>query len=128
VGQIQIPQVDYLRPGSYGSLELKFRPSTEFIGQGISYQGKNLATINQISIDSLNLPRLDFLKIDVEGMELEVLNGARETVDKCRPLMWIEWIKSDRGMLEDFLTTRDYGIEVSGGNLIAIPNEFNKES
>lgn len=128
VTQIQIPQIDYLRQGSYGSLELKFCPSTEFIGQAVSYQGKNLATINQISIDSLSLPRLDFLKIDVEGMELEVLSGARETVEKCRPLMWIEWIKSDQEALKDFLLTRDYQIEVSGGNLIAIPNEFNKES
>lgn len=128
VGQIQIPQVDYLSPGSYGSLELKFRPSTEFIGQKVSYQGKNLVTINQISIDSLNLPRLDFLKIDVEGMELDVLNGARETIDSKRPLMWIEWIKSDRAFLDDFLLTRDYKIETLGGNLVAIPKEFNKES
>jgi hypothetical protein len=34
--------------------------------------------------------RPDFLKIDVEGSESDVLTGARETIRRCRPKMLIE--------------------------------------
>jgi len=34
--------------------------------------------------------RVDFVKIDVEGMELQVLNGLSKTLEKWRPVMFIE--------------------------------------
>ena len=42
------------------------------------------------TIDSLNLPALDFIKIDVEGSQLAVLKGAEATLKKYAPLIWIE--------------------------------------
>lgn len=48
----------------------------------------------QIStLDELGLPRLDFLKIDVEGMEMEVLAGARSMIGRHRPWCWVEYWK-----------------------------------
>lgn len=43
-----------------------------------------------ITIDSLNLPRLDFIKIDVEGMELNVLKGGEISIVLHKPVMLIE--------------------------------------
>lgn len=37
-----------------------------------------------------HLERLDVLKLDVEGSELEVLEGARETLGRLRPISYIE--------------------------------------
>ncbi|WP_158888041.1 FkbM family methyltransferase [Amycolatopsis anabasis] len=37
-----------------------------------------------------DLPRLDFLKIDVEGGELHVLQGGQQTIEVFRPTMLIE--------------------------------------
>ncbi len=34
--------------------------------------------------------KLDFLKIDCEGMEIDVLQGAKETIEKFKPVMFIE--------------------------------------
>ena len=34
--------------------------------------------------------RIDFIKIDVEGFELKVLNGGRETIRKHKPLLLVE--------------------------------------
>jgi len=37
--------------------------------------------------------RVDFIKIDVEGMELEVLRGARDTLESLRPLVLFETLE-----------------------------------
>lgn len=42
------------------------------------------------TIDALDVPALDFLKIDVEGSQLAVLKGGEETLKKYAPLIWIE--------------------------------------
>ena len=41
-------------------------------------------------LDSLNLENIGLIKIDVEGFEIEVLKGARETLLKNKPAMIIE--------------------------------------
>lgn len=46
--------------------------------------------VRVVSVDSLALPRVDFIKIDVEGMELDVIAGARETIEKHRPVIYAE--------------------------------------
>jgi FkbM family methyltransferase len=38
------------------------------------------------SLDSLNVQKMDIVKIDVEGHELEVLEGAKETIKRCKPI------------------------------------------
>lgn len=41
-------------------------------------------------IDDLNLQKLRLLKADVEGHELSVLRGARETIKRLKPLIYVE--------------------------------------
>jgi FkbM family methyltransferase len=45
-----------------------------------------------VTIDSLGLDRLDFIKIDVEGHEREVVLGAMDSISAYRPAMIIETI------------------------------------
>ena len=47
-------------------------------------------TIPVISIDSLELPACNFIKMDVEGDELSALRGAEKTITKYKPVMAIE--------------------------------------
>lgn len=51
--------------------------------------------VNLISIDDLNLSKLDFIKLDVEGYEKRVIQGAVKTIKKCRPLITLECYSSD---------------------------------
>jgi FkbM family methyltransferase len=41
-------------------------------------------------VQSLNLPSVDFIKIDVEGFEGHVLRGARQTLDLYKPVVVME--------------------------------------
>jgi len=53
--------------------------------------------IETAPLDQWKLPRLAFMKVDVEGFELRLLKGAEETINRCRPVMYIE---INRGALE----------------------------
>jgi len=118
-GLMRIPRPDYLSPGSFGSLELRRTDTTEFIGQPIDYEA-GMAEVRALTLDSLALPRLDLLKIDVEGMELDVLSGAATLITAQRPIMIVEQAKSDRHRLASMLDGWGYRQFAFGLNLLAV--------
>jgi FkbM family methyltransferase len=120
VGRIGIPVPDYQQPASFGSLELRQRARTEFIGQTVDYAPENLADTRALSIDSLDLPRRDLLKIDVEGMEADVLEGAAATLARTRPIILAEYIKSGWDSLAETVQRHGYQTYRLPLNLVAI--------
>lgn len=50
--------------------------------------------VDVITLDSLNLKHLDFLKLDVEGSEVSALMGAMDTLNRLRPVVLFE----DKGL------------------------------
>ena len=119
-GVMRIPHPNYLAPGTVGSLELRPSDRTENIGQPIDYSEENTSPVSLITIDSLNLPRLDLLKVDVEGMEAEVLAGADATLARTRPIVFAEHIKSDRAELIGALAAHGYRHFIGPMNILAI--------
>lgn len=45
-----------------------------------------------ITVDSLHLDRCAAMKVDVEGMEIDVFRGAIETIERCQPLIYFEQV------------------------------------
>jgi hypothetical protein len=43
-----------------------------------------------IPLDELDLRRCALIKVDVEGMEAQVVEGARQTIERCRPALFLE--------------------------------------
>jgi FkbM family methyltransferase len=119
-GTIKIPSLDHLAPASFGSLELKQRERTEAIGQAIDYSGTNRVDVQAASLDSLALNRVDLIKIDVEGMEFDVLDGAVNCLNNQHPMLFIEWIKSDKAKLKSRLEAAGYAVNESGMNFLAV--------
>src|ERR1700755_3310623 len=118
-GVMQIPSPNYLVPSSFGSLELRKRSGNEFIGQHIDYE--NMVNVRKLAIDEYNLPRVDLIKIDVEGMEMEALAGAARTIERSHPVMLIEKIKADAGTLRQWLQPRGRPLRAAGRERSVVP-------
>lgn len=72
---------DVTRPGNTGSRYLEIIPDDG------ARSGEH---IEVLPLDYLHLQDLDFLKLDVEGHELQALKGAAATIARCRPVVLIE--------------------------------------
>lgn len=118
---VDVPVYDYKQPGSFGSIELGRKENAEHIRQDPTNQWE---PVEGRSIDSYNFPQVDLLKLDVESMEEQVLIGAKETINRCKPIMFIEHIKSDRNNLESLIRSLDYTIDdkISSIDLVCWPN------
>jgi len=65
------------------------------VGGNSMYYGEILANqVKTIKIDTFvsekNISRIDIIKIDVEGNELNVLEGAKESIKKFKPIIFCE--------------------------------------
>jgi FkbM family methyltransferase len=67
---------------------------------------------NPVQVFPLNIP-CDFLKIDVEGMELQVLKGAREVIQQCRPVIYVEADRQDDRTSKLVLLLTEYGYDLN---------------
>lgn len=110
---LKLPAVNYASPNDYGQITLTDQDKID-----------STDSVEIITIDSLKLPRLDLLKIDVEGMEIDVLLGAQESIKKFRPWCWIEYWKVDKDLLKGQFTGLNYKLFVMDNlNMIGIPEE-----
>ena len=68
--------------------------------------------VETVTIDSLKLIDIGFIKVDVEGVELDVLNGASDTIDEYKPTCMVEvYEKFNKYPVEttfDFFFSRGY--------------------
>lgn len=86
---------------------------------------QTIAEVKQL--DSLNIRQVDFIKIDVEGMEFAVLAGAQRTVNLYQPTIFLETnsLESSFRVLEWARQRhyRSYGVIDNAFN----PSNFNSE-
>jgi len=73
-----------------------------------------------LTLDSLGPSRLDLLKIDVEGMEIEVLERARALIASQRPIILAEYLKTDPQRLMRTLSGWGYRQFTLGQNVLAV--------
>jgi FkbM family methyltransferase len=92
----EIVPVGWTEQGNPGATRLANNPS------GIPDWAKSNSSANSsnspfegelvqcVTIDSLQLTRLDFMKVDVEGYETLVIEGAMNTIRQCFPVIAME--------------------------------------
>jgi FkbM family methyltransferase len=119
-GILRIPVPNYFRPMSFGSLELRELVHKQEIGQPINYAEDSLRDVRICRLDVYNFQRVDLIKIDVEGMDIEVLQGAEQTIERCKPVLSVEHGKVDIEALKAFLGKHGYVQFDLGGDILAI--------
>lgn len=78
-GEISVPEIDFEKTSNFGALELL---------KNAEYHRSYKVPLS--TIDELKLKRLNFIKIDVEGMEREVIKGAEKSIDQFKPIIYAE--------------------------------------
>ncbi len=79
--QLAIDRLDLLRADNFGGLSLSL-PSE--IATDEQYE------IAVVTLDGMELPPVDLVKLDVEGMESDVLAGAQAVIARDRPVIFAE--------------------------------------
>jgi len=122
-GRLEIPQFDYRQTLNFGSVE--FAPAQgEPLNQQRGHDPEAVEYVPLSTLDRFEFPQVHLLKIDAEGMEMQVLAGAAKTIQRCRPVMYLEFLKSDKEGLRRAVTEMGYGVYENSCNFLCIPNEM----
>ncbi|CCQ73266.1 FkbM family methyltransferase [Magnetospira sp. QH-2] len=80
-GKITVPVLDPSKMANFGGLDLR----RDWPGE----------PVDVLVVDNVALPQCRLIKIDVEGMETEVIEGARQTIERLRPILYVENDRQD---------------------------------
>jgi len=75
-GSLTVPPLDYAAVNNFGGISL----TDGGLGEKVTV----------VQLDGMDLPPPRLLKIDVEGMEADVLEGARQLITRQRPVLYVE--------------------------------------
>ena len=97
-GEIFVEDIDLSIPGNYGLVQIS---------------NSDGETVRIISLDEYKLEDPDFIKIDVEGFEGEVIKGALNLITRKKPIIYYEvqdhiQFKPDFKEIYNILTNLDY--------------------
>lgn len=97
-GFVLIPELRYDLEGNFGGV------SVNQFTQGVK--------VSQVRLDEfLEITKLKLLKIDVEGMEAEVIKGARRIIKQFRPILYVENDRLEKSKeLINLIRSLDYKI------------------
>lgn len=118
--RIEIQEPNYYTAEDFGIFSLvedKIRSKS-----GISSVVEIMTIDTFVELHKIN--RLDYIKIDAEGMDLDVLKGAENSLKRFMPTLFVEHSDNRSSILKeivDFLGEDRYTFKVAGNNVLAVP-------
>ncbi len=118
IKRIKLPNIDYINTNN-NNFDGNFMDGN-FGGIDINMTNSNvdIMMINLDFILPLIVKPVSFMKVDVEGNELDLLKGAKELITKYKPIIEIEiWTKNNKynefikSDMWEYLQTLDYNIK-----------------
>lgn len=114
-GFVLLPDIVYDKEGNFGGIEFdKFSTGRK---------------IPKVKLDDfLKVDRVDFIKIDVEGMEKEVIDGSVSIIKRFKPILYVENDRREKSAsLIETIKNLDYNIFLHNPTLFN-PDNFAKNS
>lgn len=97
-----------------------------FVENKVETTDKNLIvpciTIDQF-VENYRLEKVDLLKIDAEGMDVKVLAGARNTIERFGPVIYVEHfdnVTSSLDKIKELLIEYDYSFDLRKNNVLCL--------
>jgi FkbM family methyltransferase len=90
-GFLSIHVPDYTEINNFGGVELQLPVHSD----NQTMNKPNIESVQTVTIDSFN-ESVDFIKMDIEGMEHLALAGAINTLKSSRPICFVEMAKTDQ--------------------------------
>jgi len=84
VAEFKIPVINGEKVHTRGTLQTSIKEKNE---EKTILQKVEVKPLDELN---LNLTNLDFIKIDVEGNEMQTLRGAKKTIEKYKPILMVE--------------------------------------
>ena len=118
--ELELNEIDYSKVGNFGGVSFKY-DSSSFT--------KNIKNKKyKVKITNLNefmeIEKCNFMKIDVELMELDILTGGKNFLKKFRPILWIENHQFYPNEINKFLLENDYNAYWAYSNIFNESNHF----
>lgn len=98
-GRISIPELDFRKQNNFSSLSLD---------QNFNSPGS--CSVKLVKIDELNLSSVRMIKIDTEGTEIEVIQGAIHTIEKFKPILYLQCQLDKSPTLINLLKNLNYDV------------------
>lgn len=99
-----LADIDYSSTGNFGGVGL-ITDNSSFT----KIKSRRKHQIKVVKLDKfLHLRKCNFLKLDAENMDYDVLRGGKKFLEKYRPTLWVENQKKYPNQINKFLLENDY--------------------
>ena len=118
--KVEFDEPNYFQKNDFGTFSLVENIITEKTKNKIVVQIQTLDWF----LEYYKVPKVHLLKIDVEGMDLDVLTGGYSTIKKHLPVIFIEHCDNRKTIIDpikEFLDQFDYGYQIIGNNVLCKP-------
>lgn len=118
--KVRVPNYDKIN--NFGSIELR---QPKYSDNDKIIFSDSFESISSIKLDDFKNDKVNFIKIDVEGMEHFVIKGGRELIKNHRPFLFMELVKTETETILNFFKEIDYSAyQINTENGLFIPNEL----
>ncbi len=114
---LYVPETNYAgKPSDFSEIQL------------VKQRDGNFSMLaHTIKIDSLGLAKLKLLKVNANGMELDVLKGGLETIKRANPIIYVSTLHTGVTQIKDLLSGLGYKCRVHEFPMFN-PENYNKNS
>ncbi len=118
--ELELNEIDYSKVGNFGGVSFKYDSSS--FTKNIKNKKYKVKIINLNEF--MEIEKCNFMKIDVELMELDILTGGKNFLEKFKPILWIENHQFYPNEINKFLLENDYNAYWAYSNIFNESNYF----